>query len=56
MNNKKIVIAGGTGFIGQALAAFFGRNNDIMILGRQVPPDTRKKLLTSADEIGRAHV
>lgn len=35
MNNKKIVIAGGTGFIGQALAAFFGRDNDIIILSRK---------------------
>ncbi|HVV05894.1 MAG TPA: TIGR01777 family oxidoreductase [Puia sp.] len=57
MNNKKIVIAGGTGFIGQALAAFFGRNNDIVILGRHLPDDafpyptnrTGKKLLTSTD-------
>lgn len=57
MNNKKIVIAGGTGFIGQALAAFFGRNNDIVILGRHLPDDAfpsptnraGKKLLTSTD-------
>jgi len=60
MNNKKIVIAGGTGFIGQALAAFFGRNNEVVILGRHVPGDAAgaspsltnragKKLLTSAD-------
>ena len=37
MKNKRIVIAGGTGFIGQALAAFFGKDNDIVILGRHVP-------------------
>lgn len=34
MNNKKIVIAGGTGFIGQAMAAYFGADNNIVILTR----------------------
>lgn len=33
--NKKIIIAGGTGFIGQALVAYFGKQNKIVILGRQ---------------------
>lgn len=33
--NKKIIIAGGSGFIGQALAAYFGKDNKIVILGRQ---------------------
>jgi len=36
MKNKKIVIAGGTGFIGQALAEYFGRDNDIVILTRKL--------------------
>jgi uncharacterized protein len=35
MKNKKVVIAGGTGFIGQALAARWGKDNHIVILGRQ---------------------
>jgi len=35
MKNKKIVIAGGTGFIGQALAAYFGKDNQIIIISRQ---------------------
>jgi uncharacterized protein (TIGR01777 family) len=35
MKNKRIVIAGGTGFIGQALAAYFGKENQIIIIGRQ---------------------
>ena len=34
MKNKKIVIAGGTGFIGQALAARWGKENRVVILGR----------------------
>jgi len=32
--NKKIVIAGGTGFIGQALAGYFGRENKIIVISR----------------------
>jgi uncharacterized protein len=35
MKHKKIVIAGGTGFIGQAMAKYFGKENHIVILGRQ---------------------
>lgn len=42
MKDKKIVIAGGTGFIGQALAAFFGKDNDIVILTRHIPEDAPK--------------
>lgn len=34
MENKKIVIAGGTGFIGAGLIQHFGSNNDIIILTR----------------------
>jgi NAD dependent epimerase/dehydratase family enzyme len=34
MRNKKIVIAGGSGFIGQAIAKYFGKENDIVIIGR----------------------
>ncbi len=35
MKNKKIIIAGGTGFIGQALVKYFGKENKIIILSRQ---------------------
>ena len=35
MKNKKIIIAGGSGFIGQALTTYFGRDNSIVIFGRQ---------------------
>lgn len=34
MINRKIIIAGGTGFIGQALAARWGRDNQVIILSR----------------------
>lgn len=34
MKNKKIIIAGGTGFIGQALAAYFGKDNQVIIISR----------------------
>jgi len=36
MQNKKIIIAGGSGFIGRELCKFFSPNNEVIILGRQV--------------------
>lgn len=36
MKGRKIVIAGGTGFIGQALVDYFGKENQIIILSRQI--------------------
>jgi uncharacterized protein len=36
MKAKKIIIAGGTGFIGQELARYFGKENKIVILSRLV--------------------
>ncbi len=35
MKNKKIVIAGGSGFIGRNIAAWFATNNEVVILSRQ---------------------
>ena len=35
MKHKKIIITGGTGFIGQALAKYFGKENHVIILSRQ---------------------
>lgn len=36
MKNQKIVIAGGSGFIGQELTNYFGTENEIVILSRQL--------------------
>jgi NAD dependent epimerase/dehydratase family enzyme len=34
MKHKKIFIAGGTGFIGQAMARYFGKDNHVILLSR----------------------
>jgi NAD dependent epimerase/dehydratase family enzyme len=53
MKNKKIIIAGGTGFIGQALVKYLGKDNEIVILGRQSSDTNKnsytKKLITASD-------
>lgn len=36
MKNKKIIIAGGTGFIGQEICNYFGNDNEIIILTRKL--------------------
>ena len=36
MKNKKIIIAGGTGFIGQEMIKYFGKENHIIILTRKI--------------------
>lgn len=36
MKNKKIIIAGGTGFIGEEMIRYFGKNNHLVILTRQM--------------------
>ncbi|MGN7820193.1 hypothetical protein ACTJJB_08680 [Chitinophaga sp. 22536] len=35
MKNKRIIIAGGSGFIGHGLSDYFGTDNDIVILTRR---------------------
>jgi uncharacterized protein len=37
MKDKKIIIAGGTGFIGQELIKYFGKQNTLIILTRKLP-------------------
>ena len=37
MKHKKIVIAGGTGFIGEEMIRYFGKDNQLYIFTRQVP-------------------
>lgn len=36
LKNKKIIIAGGSGFIGQEIARYFESENEIIILSRQL--------------------
>lgn len=43
MINQKIVLAGGSGFIGSALAAYFGDNNEVVILSRQLEKSSSNK-------------
>jgi uncharacterized protein (TIGR01777 family) len=35
MENKKIILAGGSGFIGQEMTKYFGKENNVIILSRQ---------------------
>jgi len=53
MKNKKIILAGGTGFIGQALAARWGKDNQVVILSRRSAGAHNNsyshKLLSAAD-------
>jgi NAD dependent epimerase/dehydratase family enzyme len=53
MKDKKIIIPGGTGYIGQALAKYFGKDNHIIILGRKVTDHHNNaynhKLIQAAD-------
>ena len=45
MNKKKIILAGGTGFIGQEMTKYFSKENQIVILSRQLPnaPNNRNR-------------
>jgi NAD dependent epimerase/dehydratase family enzyme len=44
MKHKKIIIAGGTGFIGQGIIKYFGRDNEMVVLTRQ-SGNAHKKLV-----------
>src|SRR5688572_32825357 len=42
MKEKKIILAGGTGFLGQEMTKYFGKENKIIILTRQVRSEERR--------------
>jgi NAD dependent epimerase/dehydratase family enzyme len=42
MKNKKIILAGGTGFMGHEMTKYFGKENKIIILTRQVNEKTNR--------------
>ncbi|WP_212002096.1 TIGR01777 family oxidoreductase [Chitinophaga sp. HK235] len=48
MQHKRIIIAGGSGFIGRSLAEYFGIDNDIVVLTRN-PPATAVTSVNSGD-------
>jgi uncharacterized protein len=43
MKNKKIVIAGGSGFIGEEMIRYFGKENTIVILTRKLPDSSNNR-------------
>ena len=43
MKNNKIIIAGGSGFIGEEMIRYFGKDNAIVILTRQVPNSSNNR-------------
>ena len=43
MKNKKIIIAGGSGFIGEEMIRYFGKENTIVILTRQLPNSSNNR-------------
>ena len=42
MKNKKIILAGGSGFIGQEMTKYFGKDNEVVILTRLVKEKTNR--------------
>lgn len=50
MKNKKIIIAGGTGFIGRALANYFAPDNNVVILTRNIKATNNAFSKFSIDE------
>ena len=53
MRHKKIILAGGTGFIRQGLIKYFGRDNEMIVLSRQSGDDRKnlysQKLISERD-------
>ena len=54
MKNKKIIIAGGTGFIGQEMTKYFGKENEIVILTRQVKNEKTNR--NDFDSLSKAEI
>lgn len=52
MKNRKIIIAGGSGFLGQEMVRYFGKQNQIVVLTRQLPgaSNNRNRYTTLAAE------
>ena len=57
MKNKKIILAGGTGFMGQEVTKYFGKENKIIILTRQVNEKTNRNDYNSlsAEDVKNIH-
>jgi len=57
MKNKKIILAGGTGFMGQEMTKYFGKENKIIILTRQVNEKTNRNDYNSlsAEDVKNIH-
>ena len=57
MKNKKIILAGGTGFMGQEMTKYFGKENKIIILTRQVNEKTNRNdnNSLSAEDVKNIH-
>lgn len=43
MTNAKLIIAGGSGFIGEELIKYFGKNNQLVILTRKIPESVNNR-------------
>jgi NAD dependent epimerase/dehydratase family enzyme len=60
MKHKKIIIAGGTGFIGQGLIKYFGKDNEMIVLSRQSGETHRnlysEKLISEKDGFNARYV
>src|SRR6266496_923426 len=60
MKNRKIIIAGGTGFIGQSLIKYIGNENEIVILSRQSGDSKKnlysKKLITKNNDLNVRYI
>lgn len=60
MNNKKIIIAGGSGFMGEEMIRYFGKTNKLVILTRNIPDAANNRnhynFLTKEDLVNTNYV